>query len=115
MRKTKLPAGAEVVRTYIEYAQHIEAFFQRHYHLLIIVGRPGLSKSHQFENRIDSRSHLIHGWTAPLQAYIEAYYHRNKLLVFDDAETLWARYGRMLVAAIGFSESMSETVDAVVE
>lgn len=32
-----------------------------------------------------------------------------------DAETLWARYGRMLVAAIGFSESMPETVDAFVE
>jgi protein MpaA len=32
-----------------------------------------------------------------------------------DADTLWARYGRMLVAAIRFPESMSETVDAAAE
>ena len=101
MRKTKMPDGAEVVRTYLEYGQHIEAFFQRHSQLLIIVGRSGLSKSYQFEERIDGSSHLIHGWTAPLQAYIEAYHHRDKLLVFDDAETLWARpAGRILMRSL---------------
>jgi hypothetical protein len=38
---------------------------------------------------------------APLQAYIDAYVHRNKLLIFDDAEVLWKRPGgRILLRSL---------------
>jgi hypothetical protein len=101
MRNPRIPDGAEVVRTYAEYGQFVESFFRGHYQLLILVGRPGLSKSFEFEQRLGRAGHLIRGWAAPLQAYIEAYRHRNKLLVFDDAEVLWKRPGgRILIRSL---------------
>ena len=97
----KLPSGTETVRTYAEYGQIVEAFFQGNYQLLIVVGQPGLAKSHEFEQRAGRRGHLIKGWTAPLQAYIEAYRHRDQPMVFDDAEVLWKRPGgRILIRSL---------------
>jgi hypothetical protein len=101
MRTPKIPSVAEVVRTYAEYEEHVAAFFQGLYYLLIVVGAPGLAKSCSFETRLGETSHLIRGWTAPLQAFIETYWHRNKLLVFDDAEVLWKRPGgRVLLRSL---------------
>ena len=79
MRKIKMPDGAEVVRTYLEYGRHIEAFFRRHYQLLIIVGRPGLSKSYQFEERIGSDSHLIRGWTRYCQMLCSEEFFKRRI------------------------------------
>jgi hypothetical protein len=101
MRSPKIPRGAEVVCTYKQYEEHVQAFFRGHYHLLVAIGRPGLMKSYGFEERLGPTSHLIRGWTAPLQAYIETYRHRNKLLTFDDAEVLWKRPGgRVLLRSL---------------
>jgi hypothetical protein len=101
MRSPKIPQGAEIARTYERYDRYVDAFFQGRYHLLVVIGRPGLTKSHGFEQRLGPTSHLIKGWTAPLQAYIETYRHRNKLLVFDDAEVLWKRAGgRILLRSL---------------
>jgi hypothetical protein len=58
-------------------------------------------KSHAFETRLGPTSHLIKGWAAPLQAYMESYWHRNKLLIFDDSEVLWKRPGgRVLMRSL---------------
>jgi hypothetical protein len=101
MRTSKIPKGAEVVRTYAQYEEHVGAFFAGRYHLFMVVGAPGLVKSHSFEKRLGATSHLIRGWTAPLQAYIDTYRHRNKLLIFDDAEVLWKRPGgRVLLRSL---------------
>ena len=101
MRFPKLPQGTEVIRSYMEYGNLIDGFFRGCYQLLFIVGRPGLAKSHEFEQRLGQRGHLIKGWTAPLQAYIEAYRYRNQPLVFDDAEVLWKRPGgRILIRSL---------------
>lgn len=101
MRTAALPEGAEVVRSYAQYEQHVDAFFHGRYHLMVVIGRPGLSKSHAFEDRLGPTSHLIRGWAAPLQAYMETYRHRNELLIFDDAETLWKRPGgRVLLRSL---------------
>ena len=69
-------------------------------YFLLVIGRHGLSKSHMFEeqcrpyldrdgNEINV-AHYIKGNITPVEAYRLAYEHRNKLLVFDDAERLWA-------------------------
>jgi len=101
MRSPKIPKGAEIVRTYSQYETLVTAFFQGYYNLLIIVGRPGLAKSYSFEQRLGATSHLIKGWAAPLQAYMDCYIHRNKRLIFDDAETLWKRPGgRVLLRSL---------------
>ena len=101
MRTPKIPPGAEVVRTYCELNCHVNAFFKGKYHLLVVIGGPGLAKSSQFEAHLGPTSHLIKGWTAPLQAFIDCFLHRNKLLIFDDAETLWQKpAGRILLRSL---------------
>lgn len=89
------------MRTYAEYGQLVEAFLAGDYQLLFVVGRPGLGKSCEFDQRSGATSHLIRGWAAPLQCYIEIYRHRNKRLIFDDAEVLWKRPGgRILLRSL---------------
>ena len=67
----------------------------------MVLGRPGIGKSFEFESQVGPRSHLIKGWVAPLQAYIDVYRHRNELLIFDDAEVLWKRHGgRVLLRSL---------------
>jgi len=101
MRVTKIPDGAEVIKTYAEFVAMVDAFFLGHYQLLVAIGRPGLSKSQEFTHRLGDTSHIIKGWIAPLRAYIETYQHRNKLLIFDDAEVLWKKPGgRILLRSI---------------
>jgi hypothetical protein len=101
MRPPKIPEGAEIVRTFEDFEQHVEAFFEGLYQLFITVGRPGNQKSHNFEKRLGPTSHLIRGWTAPLQAYNDCYHNRNKSLIFDDAEVLWKRPGgRVLLRSL---------------
>ena len=101
MRLPKVPSGTETIRTYAEYGNLVDGFFRGFYQLLFIVGRPGLAKSHEFEQRLGQGGHLIKGWTAPLQAYIEAYRNRHQPLIFDDAEVLWKRTGgRILMRSL---------------
>jgi hypothetical protein len=101
MKPSKIRPGIEVIRSYAEYGDLIDGFFRGCYQLLVVVGRPGLAKSYEFEQRLGSSGHLIKGWAAPLQAYIEAYRHRNRPLVFDDAEVLWKRPGgRILIRSL---------------
>jgi hypothetical protein len=84
------------------------AFFQATLSFLLIIGRRGLSKSYEFKQRCQpSRdpagnaidvAHYVKGNVSPVEAYRLAYGNRNKLLVFDDAERLWAdRNGRFLL------------------
>jgi hypothetical protein len=45
--------------------------------------------------------HIISGLITPLQGHIQCYRQRHKLLVFDDAEVLWATTpGRVMMRAI---------------
>jgi hypothetical protein len=108
MRSKNIPADAEVLRTYDELRQFREAFFNAELYFFLMVGKQGLGKSHEFEegcrpykNRDSeeiSVAHYIKGNITPIEAYRAAYEHRNKLLVFDDAERLWAgSNGRFLL------------------
>jgi hypothetical protein len=74
----------------------------------LVVGRQGLAKSWEFEERCEPRrdregiefsvAHYVKGNITPVEAYQLAYEHRNKLLIFDDSERLWAEStGRYLL------------------
>jgi hypothetical protein len=93
---------AEELTTYAEFdSLVVEPFFAGRYQSTIILGRPGLSKSHRFAARLDDKSHLIKGWAKPVQTLIDVYRHRNKLLIFDDAESLWkTELGRVLIRSL---------------
>ncbi len=108
MRSKNIPADAEIIHTYDALGEFRDAFFAAAMYFLLIIGRQGLSKSHMFEercrpyrdrdgNEIDV-AHYVKGNVTPVEAYRLAYWNRNKLLVFDDAERLWAESnGRFLL------------------
>ena len=100
MRSTKNPDDAEILRTYDELREFRDAFFKAEFYFLLIVGRQGLSKSCEFEQRCKpykdrdgqevSVAHYLKGNITPVVAYQESYRHLHNLLVFDDAERLWS-------------------------
>lgn len=100
MRSKTIPPDAEVLRTYDELRDFRDAFFDERFYFLIVVGRHGLGKSWDFEDRCQPRvdrdgteisiAYFAKGNVTPVEAYRLAYQHRNKLLVVDDGERLWA-------------------------
>jgi len=108
MRSKTIPVDAEQIRTYDGLRGFREAFFNADFYLLLLVGRPGLSKSYEFEAACQphrssdgttlATAHYVKGNITPVEAYRVAFEHRNKLLVFDDAERLWSdNTGRYLL------------------
>ncbi|MEI8372583.1 MAG: hypothetical protein WCJ35_07090 [Planctomycetota bacterium] len=108
MNSKTIPADAEIIDTYDALREFRDAFFAATMYFLLIIGRHGLSKSHMFEERCRpyhdrdgneiNVAHYVKGNVTPVEAYRLAYEHRNKLLIFDDAERLWANpNGRFLL------------------
>jgi hypothetical protein len=102
MRSPTIPPEAEIIRTFAEYEGLVDAYFAAAYNLLIIVGRPGLSKSYTFEARLDpTRAYLLRGYGTPFKIYQQLWEHRHKLIILDDAELLWKnKIGRVLLRAL---------------
>ncbi|WP_164102226.1 hypothetical protein [Candidatus Laterigemmans baculatus] len=74
------------------------AFMSGYFPLLIVVGDPGRSKSWYFEQQDAESLQIIKGNASPFQTYRTLWEHRNKLIVLDDAEVLWANLeGRRLI------------------
>ena len=100
MRRKIIPIDAEVLRTYDQLREFKDSFFNAEFYFLMVVGRQGLGKSQEFEDRCKPRTdhdgaefsvaQYVKGNITPVEAYRMAYEHRNKLLVFDDGERLWA-------------------------
>ncbi len=108
MRSKTTPPDAEVLRTFDELREFRDAFFNAEFYFLLVVGRQGLAKTWEFEDRCKpckahdgtdiSVAHYIKGNITPVEAYRLAFQNRNKLLVYDDAERLWAdSTGRFLI------------------
>jgi hypothetical protein len=102
MRSPVIPPEAEIIRTFEEYRKLIVAFFAGYYNLLIVVGRPGLSKSFMFEERMaPSRAILLRGYSTPFKVYQMLWEHRHKSVVLDDAEPLWKnKLGRVMLRCL---------------
>jgi hypothetical protein len=108
MRSKKIPDDAEILRTFDELRQFRDSFFNAELYFLLIVGRHGLSKSWEFEEKCKPHkdregqqvcvAHYLKGNITPVEVYRAAYENRNKLLVLDDAERLWSdETGRFLL------------------
>jgi hypothetical protein len=108
MRSKTIPTDAEVIRTFDELREFRDSFFNGEFHFLLVVGRQGVSKSSEFEERCRpckdrdgnefSVAYYVKGNITAPEAYRLSYLHRNKRLVFDDGERLWAdRNGRYLL------------------
>jgi hypothetical protein len=83
------PKGALTVRTYAHLDQFVAAFAQGRLNLLIMVGRPGLAKSQLFR-RSASGACWLEGNATPFGMYCALYEHRDRLVVIDDVDSLYA-------------------------
>ncbi len=100
MRSKIILPDAEILRTYDQLRDFGNAFFNAEFYFLLMVGRQGLAKSWEFQSRCAptkdrhgneiSLAYYVKGNVTPVEAYRLAYEHRNKLLIFDDSERLWA-------------------------
>jgi hypothetical protein len=100
----KIPEDAEVITTFAEYARVVETFFDGHLGLLVLVGRPGLSKSFEFERQIAARqanAYILRGMASPFKLYANLYENMDKFIILDDAEVVWGeKDGRVLLRAL---------------
>jgi len=90
--------NVEEVRTLEEFEREfVDPWFRGAYRCLIVVGRPGLSKSYAFEKRLDNNTiHLKGGRLSALEAYkklgrlaMENQGICRQNVVMDDAETVY--------------------------
>ena len=56
MRSKIIPPDAEVIRTYDELREFRDSFFNGEFYFMLVVGRQGLGKSWEFEDRCQPRT-----------------------------------------------------------
>ena len=78
--------GALVLRTYGELDQFVGAFAEGLLNLLVIVGRPGVQKSHAVRAAVGRRACWIDGNATAFGLYCQLYRHRDRPVVIDDVE-----------------------------
>src|SRR5437899_12139749 len=71
----------------------------------MIFGPPGVGKSRLVRQALGSHVCWIGGQATPFGIYLQAYAHRNKPIVLDDVDGLYAdRLGIRLLKALGQTE-----------
>src|SRR5712692_7708211 len=104
-KSQSLPAHALRLSTYSELEQYVRAFAAGHLNLLMIFGPPGVGKSRSVRQALGSQVCWIGGQATPFGIYLQAYEHRNKPIVLDDVDGLYAdRLGIRLLKALGQTE-----------
>jgi hypothetical protein len=84
---------------------YVRAFGAGHLNLLMIFGAPGVGKSRSVRQALGSQVCWIGGQATPFGIYLQAYEHRNKPIVLDDVDGLYAdRLGIRLLKALGQTE-----------
>jgi len=94
-RKTKdhggLPQGCITVRTYAEMENWVSDFADGKFSLLLIIGRPGTSKSQTVKRSLSRSDHLyIETHASALGMYQELYRHRDLPTVIDDIDSIYS-------------------------
>ena len=120
MRGAEIPdeARRNTIRTYEELHRKFDLFLNGQTgSSLLIIARSGVGKSHYLKQNADWRiTHYMEGNAKPLDSYIELYQHRHKLIVLDDAESLWgSKNGRIVLRELtetAFPKTMSWSTTA---
>jgi hypothetical protein len=99
------PSHAVRLTTFAELERYVRAFGEGHLNLLMIFGPPGVGKSRSVRQALGSQVCWIGGQATPFGIYLQAYEHRNKPIVLDDVDGLYAdRLGIRLLKALGQTE-----------
>ena len=115
MRGANIPDEAlrNTIRTYEELHRKFDLFLSGHTgSSLLIIARSGVGKSHYLKQNANWQiTHYMEGNAKPLDSYIELYQHRHKLIILDDAESLWgSKNGRIVLRELtetAFPKTMS--------
>ena len=76
--------------TYDRLEAYLHAFAQGHFGLLILVGSGGLAKSRSVRAAIAGQACWIEGNATPFGMYLKLYRHRDRFVVIDDVDALYA-------------------------
>lgn len=100
--KVERPEGAGVLTTYDQLRAKAEAFAAGKYILLTICGSSGLGKTTILKQALTGREFgFVKSNAAPFGLYCEAWNHRNKPLLIDDADLLTrTEHGKRLMKAL---------------
>ena len=84
------PKNAKYVRTYAELRRYATAFAAQSLSFIILLGKPGIGKSHTFRDCVGPSAAWIDGNASPFGIYCEAYRARNEPIVLDDVDGLYS-------------------------
>lgn len=84
------PQPGLAIKTYDELSRYIKAFGAGHLNLLIVLGDPGLAKSQTVRQTLGSNACWIEGNASAFGMYRALWENRNRLVVLDDVDTLYA-------------------------
>jgi hypothetical protein len=85
-----LPEGTIRLTTYRQLETYISAFADGHLNLLILVGAAGLAKTRTVRRLLGEEVCWIEGNATPFGMYVKLYRYRNKFVVIDDVDSLYA-------------------------
>ena len=89
-RRRRNPEKAVPVTTYERLETYLRAFAEGHFHLLVLVGSAGLSKSRSVKAVLGGKACWIEGNATPFGMYVKLYRHRDQFVVIDDVDALYA-------------------------
>jgi len=101
------PEGAVILSTYAALASYVSAFAQGHINLVILVGPGGLAKSRTVRSVLGDEACWIEGNATAFGMYLELYRHRDRFVVIDDVDSLYAdRNGIRLLKCLCQTEEL---------
>jgi hypothetical protein len=91
-KKTRhgVPHKALHVTTYQRLEEYLQAFANGYFHLLVLVGNGGLAKSRSVRAVLNGEACWIEGNATPFGMYVRLFRHRDKFVVIDDVDALYA-------------------------
>jgi hypothetical protein len=89
-RRPGKPKKAVHVTTYERLEEYLRAFAGGHFHLLVLVGAGGLSKSRSVKAVLNGKACWIEGNATPFGMYVKLFRHRDEFVVIDDVDELYA-------------------------
>jgi len=97
--RNRLPR-AITVKSYAEARTWLAHFAESNFHLVFLIGAPGLGKSQMALQVLDQRRHaFIEGHATPLAFYQKLWEHRDEPVVIDDENSFVKHPGKLALMA----------------